>query len=141
MDRETKAVQLYDSSHQIEAKAHARRVSYLVGTIEPPQHRVALLFADARTGIRDADDRFVAATRQLDLHLAALRRKLDGVVDKVGDRLEQEIAVAAHAQPVSHLDPQIDILVLGDRLIDIADLAQHFMQWDGAEGRRPAAVL
>src|ERR1700710_1542417 len=61
VDRETKAVQLYDRGHQIEAEAHARRVSYLVGTIEAPQYRFALLFADAAAGIRDADDGFVVA--------------------------------------------------------------------------------
>src|ERR1700710_3104618 len=98
-------MQLYDRGHQIEAKAHARRVSYFVGTIEPPQHRVALLFADAGAGVCNAYDGFVVAAQQFDLYLAALRRKLDGIVDKIGDSLEQEVAVAAYAQPVPHLDP------------------------------------
>ena len=68
-------------------------------------------------------------------------RKFDGVVDEVGDRLDQQIAIAAHAEPMRHLDPQADILVLGDRFVDIADLAQHFVQRDAAEARRPPAVL
>jgi hypothetical protein len=34
--REPKAVQVYNRSHQIEAKTHARRVSHLVRTIEAP---------------------------------------------------------------------------------------------------------
>ena len=62
VNRETKAVQLYDRCHQIEAQAHPGRVSYLVGTIEAPQYRFALLFADAAAGICDADDGFVVAT-------------------------------------------------------------------------------
>src|SRR6202042_1761298 len=57
------------------------------------------------------------------------------------DRLQQQIPVTKHAQPVLYLDPQVDILVFGDRLVDIADLAQHFVQRDGAESRRPPAVF
>src|SRR6202035_2697463 len=76
VDREPKAVQLHDRRHEAQPKAHARRVSYLVGTIETPQHRLALLLADARAGISHADDGFLVATQQFNLHLAALRRKL-----------------------------------------------------------------
>src|SRR6267378_5891320 len=111
VDHETKAVQLYDRRHQIQPKADARRTSDLVGTVETPQHGLALLLADAGAGIGHAHDGLAVATQQLDIHLAAFGRKLDGIVDEIGDRLQQEIPVAAHVKPVSHVDPQADILV------------------------------
>jgi hypothetical protein len=42
VDRETKAVKLYDRGHQIKTKAHARGASDLVGAIETSQHGLAL---------------------------------------------------------------------------------------------------
>jgi hypothetical protein len=38
-------------------------------------------------------------------------------------------------------DAQIDVLVFGDRLVRITDLAQDLMQYDVAETRRTAAIL
>src|SRR5260370_28794164 len=63
MNGQLKAVQLYDRSYKTEAKAHAWRISYLVGTVETPQHRLALLFADAAAGIRYAYDGFAVAAQ------------------------------------------------------------------------------
>jgi hypothetical protein len=39
------------------------------------------------------------------------------------------------------VDAQIDVLVFGDRLVRITDLAQDLMQYDVAETRRTAAIL
>ena len=128
MNGEPEAVQLYDRSHKTEAKAHARRVPNLVGPVETPQHGLPLLFADAATSVADAHDGLVVAAYQLNVYPTAFGRKLDGIVNEVGDRLKQEIPVAAHAKPVLHVDAQVDILVLGDRLVDIAYLPQHFVQ-------------
>ena len=58
MNGQPEAVQLDDGSHEIETKPDARRIADLVGPVEPPQHRLALLFADAGTGVRDAHDGF-----------------------------------------------------------------------------------
>src|SRR5262249_4252960 len=128
MNNQSEAVQLCDRGHQIETKAYARRISDLVGPIETPQHRLALMLADAATGIDDAHDRFTISARQLNSHPTAFRCKLDGIVDEVGDRLKQEISVAANIKPLFHLEAQVHILVLGDRLVHIAYFPQHFVQ-------------
>src|SRR5512140_302359 len=136
-----KTVQPDDGRHQVQAKPHARCAPDLVRPVEAPQHGLALLFADAAAAIGHAYDDLAAGARQLDAHLAAFGRELDGVVDEVGDRLEQKIAVATHAEPVARLDPQGDILVLGNRLVEVADLAQHLLQRHAAETRRAPAVF
>ena len=81
------------------------------------------------------------AAFQFDADPAAFRRELDGVVNEVGDRLKQQIPVAEHVKAVFHLGSQIDVLVLRDRLVQVADLAQHFVQGHAAKGGRPPAVF
>src|SRR5438309_43471 len=83
--RQPKTVQLYDRSHKIEAKAYAWRASDLVGAVETTQHGLALLIVDAGAGITHAHDGFIVAAYQFNVDPAAFRRKLDGIVDKVGD--------------------------------------------------------
>src|ERR1700754_2594018 len=122
MNGQREAVQLNDRSHEIEAKAHACRASDLVGPVETAQHGLALLIADSGAGIADAHDGFIVAAHQFNVDPAAFRRKLDGIVDEVGDRLEEEIPIAAYAQLLLHPDPKLDTLVFGNRFVDIAYL-------------------
>src|SRR6476660_7764020 len=55
---------------------------------------------------------------------ASLGRELDRVVDQIGDRLDQQIPVATHIETLVKVNAQGDILVLGDRFINVADFAQ-----------------
>ena len=66
MNGQPEAVQLDDGGHEIETKPDAPRIADLVRPVEPPQHGLALLFADARAGIRNADDGFAVAAFQFD---------------------------------------------------------------------------
>src|ERR1700738_2055040 len=68
VDRETKAVQLYDRGHQIQAKTHARRVAHLVGAVETPEHGLAFRFTDAVAGVGHAHDGFAIASQQFNGH-------------------------------------------------------------------------
>ena len=54
---------------------------------------MTLVFTYAGTSIFNAQDGFAVAGKQSDLHLPAGRRKLDGVVDEVGDCLDQQVPV------------------------------------------------
>jgi hypothetical protein len=59
--------------------------------------------AYAAADIRNAQDNSVIASCLFDSHSAAFRRELNGVIDKVRDRLKQPITVAAHTETlVSH---------------------------------------
>src|SRR5690348_14228572 len=89
MNGQPEAVQLYDRSHKIEAKAHAWRASYLVGPVEATQHGLPLPIVDAGAGIGDAHDSFMVAAYQFDADSATLWGKFDGIVDEVDDCLEE----------------------------------------------------
>ena len=54
-----------------------------------------------------------------------LRGKLDGIVDEIDDRLEQQIAVAAYLRDTGDADAQADLLVFGNRLVEVADQAKE----------------
>src|SRR5947209_10541238 len=95
----------------------------------------------AAAGICNAYNSFVIGFCQFDVYAAAFRRELNGIVDKVSDRLKQQITVAAHGGPVFQIDQQFNVLVLRDRFVDITHLPQQFVYWDAAEGRRTPAVL
>src|SRR5258707_14319157 len=141
MNGKPEAVQLDDSYHEVETESDARRVTHLVGTIEAPQYGLALLLADAGAGIGHAHDGPAIIAQQAHIDPASVGRKLDRVVDQVGDRLDQQILVATHIEILVDVNPQGDILVLGDRFINVADFPQHFMQRDAAETYRATAVF
>jgi hypothetical protein len=67
------------------------RVEYLVGAIEAPRHRFLLACGNPGAGVADAHDRFVAGPRQAELNASTFGSELHGIVDEIGDRLEQEI--------------------------------------------------
>ena len=136
-----KIVQLDDGCHEVETESDARRVTHLVGAIEAPQYGLALLFADAGAGIGHAHDGPAIIVQQAHIDPASVGRELDRIVDQVGERLDQQIPVATHIEILVNVNAQGDILVLGDRFINVADFAQHFMQRDAAETSRAAAIF
>src|SRR3954468_8397066 len=96
VDDQAKSMQLHDGRNQVQPEANARRVANLVRAIEPAQHGLLLLIADTGARIRHPQDGFTLTAQQLELDAAAPGRELDGVVDEVGDRLQQQVPIAAH---------------------------------------------
>src|SRR5689334_9025944 len=94
-DCEAEAVQLDDGGHQAETEAQPGVAAALLGAVEAPTDELALICRDARAGIAHAHDSLVTNAPHRQFHTAALRRELHRIVDKIRDRLEQEIAVAA----------------------------------------------
>jgi hypothetical protein len=97
MDREPEVVQLYNRGYEVQAETQARRVSYLVRPVETTQHSMTLAFAYAATGISHAQDNFTVAVNQPDFHPPAGGSIFDGVIDEIGDSLDQQISVATNA--------------------------------------------
>src|SRR5690242_3272994 len=121
-------MQLHDGIHQTEAKTYAVRVATVVRAIESPCNEVTLARADAGSAVTDAHDAIITPAGQCELNTAILRAKFHGVVDKVCDRLEQQIAIATHDRLDIRRYLESDPFILGDRLVQIADLAHDVRQ-------------
>ena len=65
--------------------------------------------------------------------MSALRGKFHGVIDQIGDGLEQKIAVAVNRRLICRFDPKSDTLVLRDRVVEVADLAHQGAERDLAK--------
>src|SRR5712675_466363 len=81
-DPEPEAVKLDDGPDQAEAKPHALGLSALLRSIEAPEHDVALVLADARSGVADAHETFAVAVDHSELNPAAFGREFHGVIDE-----------------------------------------------------------
>jgi hypothetical protein len=134
-------MQLHDCVHEAKAKAHPRSASALVRTIKPAAHKVALVFRNAWPGIAYANDRFLAAAMQTQFDAATLGGEFHRVVYEVGNRLEQEIAVAVHDHVLFRLHREGDPLVFGNGLVKLANLTQHIRQMNVTKRVEAAAVL
>ncbi len=85
----------------------------------------AFVRRDAGTLVRDGDQLAMVGLPGPQAHLAAGMGELERVVDQVGHGLCQQLAMAQHAAAGLAFNGQIDALLLGLRLVELAQLAQH----------------
>src|ERR1700722_11332976 len=72
-DPEPEAVKLDDGPDQAEAEPHALGLSGPLRTIEAPEHNVALIRADAGSGVADAHDALAGAVDHSEFHPPTFR--------------------------------------------------------------------
>src|SRR5262249_49685062 len=100
-------------------------------------------FFDRNSGspIADRENRPFGASRDGDTDLASIAAMLYAVVDKIGDGVEQEIAIADHGHclPCKNLESDGPFLCRG--LEQFSDFPNDLAQIDIAEGSRPVACL
>src|SRR5580658_10165514 len=68
-------------------------------------------------------------------------RRSNGIVDQISDCLEKQIAVTVDSRLVGNFDLKADTLVLGDRFVEVAHLAQQRGELDLTEAFEPAVML
>ena len=90
------AMQIGDRCNQAKTEAVSRPVAAALEPIEPSQHVIAFFDRDSGSPIADRENRPIGASRDGDPDLAPIAAMLDRVVDKIGDRVEQKIAIANH---------------------------------------------
>ena len=91
--------------------------------------------------IADRENRPVAASRDGDTDLAPIAAMLYGIVDEIGDGVEQEIAIADHGHCLRCKNLESDGPFLCRGLKQFYDFANDLAQIDIAEGSRPVARL
>src|SRR5271169_4034732 len=90
------AMQIGNRRNQAKAEAVSRPVAAALESIEPSQYVIAFFDRNSGSPITDRENRPIGASRDGDLDLTPIAAMLDRVVDKIGDRVEQEIAIADH---------------------------------------------
>ena len=90
------AMQTGNRCYQAKTEPVSRPVAAALETIEPPQHMIALFDRYSGSPIADRENRAVGASRDSDTDLSSIAAMLYGVVDEIGDCVEQEIAIADH---------------------------------------------
>ena len=90
------SMQIGNRCNQAETKAVSGPVAAALEPIEPSQNVLALLDRYSGPPIADGENRPSGALRYGDPNLAPIAAMLDRVVDKIGDRVEQKIAIANH---------------------------------------------
>src|SRR5260221_357751 len=63
------------------------------------------------------------------------------VLEQIDNSLEQKSAVALHRRSIGSFGPKDDTLVLGDRIVEIANFANQRGELDLAKPLAPAAML
>src|SRR5258708_5735156 len=108
-------------------------MSYLIRPVKTSQDRVTLVFTDAGPRIFNPQDGFAVAGKQFDLHPPAGRGKFDGVVDEIGDRLDEQVPVAIRASFMRRADSNSDVFVSAFGSPQVAPVGDEIGQCDVAE--------
>src|SRR4029077_1096289 len=123
------------------SQAQAGIAPALVRTVEAPRHERTFVGRNSRSGVADAHDSVVAVTKQTQFDPPALRSKLHRIIDKIGNGLEQKIAVTVDRGVRSGANSKINVFVFRNRLVKGTDLAHDLAQGDIPESIHPAVVL
>ena len=105
-------MQIRDGLHQRQAQAAAWQAATLIESGEALRDTLMLMRGYARPGIAHIDHHRRRCAAHLDFHGAAGRRMLDGVVEQIGQRLEQQISIPAHQGLAVDLGLQAELFVL-----------------------------
>src|ERR1700739_4075654 len=96
------AVKVGDGRDEAEAEAIARALAAALEAIKPPEDVLALLQRNSRAAIGNGKNVSIRAERDGDGHLpVSFAAVLDRVVDKIGDGVKQQIAIADHVHPIA----------------------------------------
>ena len=134
-------MQLGRRGDQAEAEPAALGAAAAFGPVKALQHPLPQLLGDAGSPVGHHDAGLAGLGAQGEADLGALGRVLDGVVQKVGERLEQHVAVAADRRRAGDLEPEAAALGLGQRLVELGHVADQVRQLDRLEAALGRAGL
>ena len=135
------SMQIGNRCNQTETEAVSGPVAAALEPIKPSQHMSAFTDRNSGSSIADRENRHSGALHDGDPDLAPIAAMLDRIVDKIGDRVEQEIAIPDHRHAFSCRKPEPDGLFLCRRLEQLYDLADDLAQVGISERSRPVAGL
>ena len=127
------AVKAGDGGHKAEPETVSRRVAALLEPVEALEDMLMLVGGNSRPVIGDRDHRPAVddLVRHHDMPSGAA--VLDRIVDEIGDRIEDQIAIARHQHFALANDGETGAVRFGRGIVQLDDLAGDFDQVHGAE--------
>ena len=131
LERQFAAMQARHRRGKAQAQPEARLRAALLEAHEAFDHARTVAFRDAGAAIGHGEQNAVAVVeraqhdfRPLAVDLGGIRLAVfDGIVEQIGDRLAHQLAVALDRRGAVGLDLERDALLLGQRLVKLADVA------------------
>src|SRR5262249_28795630 len=118
---ESSTMELSNGRDKAEAKAMARAAPASLDPIEPLEDVRAFLDGNARPTISDRDRGALIVVTNRDLDIPPAMRH--GIVDEIGNRVEQEISVANYGYPSAALEFDSTALCFGRSVEQLGNLA------------------
>ena len=123
---------------EAQPQPRARLRAALLEAHEALDRAAAIGLGNAAAAVGDREQDALALAHRLDhdlglgpVHAGAIGRAVfDGVVDQIGERLADELAVAVHRSGGRRLDLELDALVVGERLVELAHAARDLGRID-----------
>ena len=99
-------------SDEAQAEAVAESVAAALQAVESLEHLLALLSRNSRPVIGDRNERYAVTLGDLYGHLRRFTAELDGIVDHIGNRIEQKIPITGdeYALLPAHVDSAAPLL-------------------------------
>src|SRR5581483_9988355 len=138
---ELEVVQAHNGRHDAQPQSGTRNRTVALGSIEALQNRSTLVGGNARTVV--LNDQLWSRRVFSDAHLygAAVTTELDGIVDEITDRFEEQLRVGLdNSVGLGHLQ-QPDPGTLGQRAIQLGDTLDYPGQIYCAESRATLPYL
>src|SRR3546814_20033779 len=126
---------------QAEAEAAAGGATAGVEANEALQHPRAILGRDAGAAVGHCEVRSVVDPSEAHADLAAARAVLHRVVEQVGERLAEQLAMAADGDARVDRAGQLQPGLLGDRLVDLQQILSQSREIESGEGQAVEAGL
>ena len=130
-------MEVRNGSHEAEAQTVARSPAALLQSIEALEHVPALMGRDSRSVVRNENHDARMAPIRPDCHPTFVSAMLDGVIDEVGQGIEQEVSIRFddHGTMTNKIEPRS--FVLRRSIEELCDLRRDIADVDGAEGGGP----
>ena len=130
------AVQTGNRRNKTQAETIAGRATAALQPIEALQHAFTLRKRNTRPIVGDGHDGDAVVEHDLERNPAARSPMLDRVVDQVGKRVKQQIAITGNEQVVLTDDLEAPAAFLGGRIEQLRNIACHLREIEAAERRR-----
>src|SRR5947199_6903330 len=108
-------MQLYDRDDQAQTQSKPGLAAALVRSVEAAGHEITLARRDSASGVSDAYNALPPDPAKFQLDVTAFGSELHGIVDKICNGFEQEVAISSNANFLLGVYHQGDVLLLCDR--------------------------